>query len=292
MQYQSTVAGSGISGATGPTGPTGPTGATGISVTGGTGSTGPTGPLGPTGSTGISVTGATGPTGPAGSSVTGATGSTGPTGASGPTGTEPTGAVVMWSTVSAPSGYLMCAGAAVSRSTYAALFAAIGTTFGTGDGTTTFNLPNYNNRMPVGAGGTYALAATGGSADATLVSHTHTATPSLSGTPSLSASSSVSDPGHSHLMFNGLTSGPNMTSPSEYTNYNSGNAYYAYTMQGDTTTVPDRGRTQIVSTGISVSTSISGSVSITGSVGISTVGSSATGANMPPYLGIYFIIKT
>lgn len=89
----------------------------------------------------------------------------------------PTGALMMWSTASPPSGYLLCNGAAVSRSLYAALFATIGTTFGVGDNSTTFNLPNYNNRVPVGAGGLYALAATGGSKDATVVSHTH----SLSG---------------------------------------------------------------------------------------------------------------
>jgi len=98
-----------------------------------------------------------------------------------------TGALLMWPTASAPSGYLVCDGTAVSRTTYAALFAIIGTTFGAGDTTTTFNLPNYTNRMPIGAGGTYALAATGGSATTTLItanlpSHTH----------------SITDPGHTH----------------------------------------------------------------------------------------------
>ena len=88
----------------------------------------------------------------------------------------PTGALMMWSTASPPSGYLLCNGSAVSRSVYAALFAVIGTTFGVGDNSTTFNLPNYNNRVPVGAGGLYALAATGGSKDAITVSHTHTLT--------------------------------------------------------------------------------------------------------------------
>lgn len=86
----------------------------------------------------------------------------------------PTGALMMWSTASAPTGWLLCNGSAVSRTVYAALFAVIGTTFGVGDGSTTFNLPNYNNRVPVGAGGLYALAATGGSKDSTVVSHTHT----------------------------------------------------------------------------------------------------------------------
>jgi len=97
-----------------------------------------------------------------------------------------TGSIQMWPTASAPTGYLLCAGAAVSRATYAALFAVIGTTFGVGDGSTTFNLPDYTGRSPLGANGSYALASTGGSADAVVVSHTHTA--------------AVTDPGHSHSL--------------------------------------------------------------------------------------------
>lgn len=54
----------------------------------------------------------------------------------------PTGAVLAYAKNTPPAGYLACNGAAVSRSTYAALFAAIGTTFGAGNGTTTFNLPD------------------------------------------------------------------------------------------------------------------------------------------------------
>ena len=49
----------------------------------------------------------------------------------------------------APDGYLMCDGSAVSRTNYAALFAAIGTTYGAGDGSTTFNVPNLSGRFPL-----------------------------------------------------------------------------------------------------------------------------------------------
>lgn len=52
----------------------------------------------------------------------------------------------------APEGTLLCDGSAVSRTTYADLFAAIGTTFGTGDGSTTFNVPDLRNVWAVGAG--------------------------------------------------------------------------------------------------------------------------------------------
>lgn len=53
----------------------------------------------------------------------------------------------------APDGWLLCDGAAVSRSTYAALFAALSTTYGSGDGSTTFNLPDMRGRVPVGVDG-------------------------------------------------------------------------------------------------------------------------------------------
>lgn len=50
------------------------------------------------------------------------------------------------------AGFLLCDGTAVSRSTYAALFAAVGTSFGTGDGSTTFNVPDFRGQAPIGAG--------------------------------------------------------------------------------------------------------------------------------------------
>ena len=74
----------------------------------------------------------------------------------------PTGTIVPWSTGSVPSGFLECNGAAVSRSTYSALFAIIGTTYGSGDGATTFGLPDLQDNVAIGKSGTKALASTGG----------------------------------------------------------------------------------------------------------------------------------
>ena len=65
---------------------------------------------------------------------------------------NPSGAMVMFGGASAPTGWLLCDGAAVSRATYATLFAAIGTTWGVGDGSTTFNVPDMRGRAPIGAG--------------------------------------------------------------------------------------------------------------------------------------------
>ena len=94
----------------------------------------------------------------------------------------PTGALLAWSTNSAPTGYLLCDGTAVSRTTYSALFAVVGTTYGVGDGSTTFNLPDIRGRIPVGRDAGQAefdtLAETGGAKTHTLVtaempSHRH-----------------------------------------------------------------------------------------------------------------------
>jgi microcystin-dependent protein len=108
----------------------------------------------------------------------------------------PTGSVTAYAGSTAPSGWLLCFGQAVSRSTYADLFAVIATTYGAGDGSTTFNLPDARGRVAVGKdnmGGTSAnrmttggsgidgstLGASGGTQTHTLTeaqmpAHTHT----------------------------------------------------------------------------------------------------------------------
>lgn len=65
-------------------------------------------------------------------------------------GLAPTGVYLPFAGSVAPTGWLLCDGSAVSRSTYAALFAAISTAYGAGDGSTTFNLPDMRGRIPAG----------------------------------------------------------------------------------------------------------------------------------------------
>jgi Microcystin-dependent protein len=74
----------------------------------------------------------------------------------------PTATIVPWSSSSVPTGFLECNGAAVSRSTYSALFAIIGSTYGAGDGASTFNVPDLQDNVAMGKSGTKALASTGG----------------------------------------------------------------------------------------------------------------------------------
>jgi len=93
----------------------------------------------------------------------------------------PTGAVLPYGGTAAPTGFLLCDGSAVSRATYADLFAILSTTFGAGDGVTTFNLPDMRGKFPLGkaaAGTGSALGSTGGTIDHvhTGPSHTHDVT--------------------------------------------------------------------------------------------------------------------
>ncbi len=74
----------------------------------------------------------------------------------------PTATIVPWSSASVPSGFLECNGQTVSRSTYAALFAIVGTTYGAGDGSSTFGLPDLQDNVPVGKSNNKSLASTGG----------------------------------------------------------------------------------------------------------------------------------
>jgi microcystin-dependent protein len=97
----------------------------------------------------------------------------------------PAGVVSAFAGAAAPTGYLLCDGAAVSRATYSTLFATLGTTYGAGDGSTTFNLPDLDGRVPVGRDAAQpvfaALNNRGGEITHTLTvaelaGHTHTGT--------------------------------------------------------------------------------------------------------------------
>lgn len=149
------------------------------------------------------------------------------------------GQVTAFAGSTAPNGWLMCNGSAVSRTTYAKLFAVIGTTYGTGDGSTTFNLPDMRNCFPVGAGSTYSLNSKGGSKDAVVVDHIHYVKIDATNQPGWSGRVSGSG---------------NLLKDSTYTWTDSG-----YVLQGNPTT---------------------------------GAGVTGTNKNLPPYIGLNFIIYT
>ncbi len=133
----------------------------------------------------------------------------------------PVGTIVLWSAASAPSGWVLCDGTALNRTAYAALFAKISTTFGNGDGSSTFNVPNTKDVAVIGRGDNNTLGtASGTQFNASKQATTASGSASLStGTTSVSVGAkdaggvsvinSVSASGHTH----------NYTLPSVVLNY-------------------------------------------------------------------------
>jgi microcystin-dependent protein len=194
----------------------------------------------------------------------------------------PTGSLIMWPSVTIPTDWKLCNGDAISRTTFATLYSLIGTTFGVGDGTTTFNLPNYKNRMPYGAD-VVAIGATGGSANAIVVSHTHTGTTdnqSVNHAHTFSGTTGGQSNDHQHNLptqYSGSLgdfvnlAGYNGTSTSSVSLSSGVTAGHDHTFSG-TTANNNANHNHAFTTG--------------------SAGSSGTNANLPPYLGINFIIKT
>tara|TARA_R100001086_G_scaffold194062_2_gene111032 strand:+ start:147 stop:719 length:573 start_codon:yes stop_codon:yes gene_type:complete len=103
----------------------------------------------------------------------------------------PTATIVPWSSSSVPTGFLECDGSNVSRSTYAALFAIVGTTYGSGDGSSTFGLPDLQDNVAVGKSNNKALASTGGA-------NTVTSTGNVGGSTANATLSTPQLASHSH----------------------------------------------------------------------------------------------
>ena len=166
------------------------------------------------------------------------------------------GVVQLYAGSSAPSGWLICNGQAISRITYVALFAVIGTTYGAGDGLTTFNVPNFVNKTVRGA---ETVGSTGGSDTVTLSTENLPAHSHDAGTLATESAGA-----HRHSL-NGADGGLDLT----------------YVNPG-TRNIP-RGTIYTSTTGAHTHT-ISGSTASVGS------GSAVTITN--PYVMLHYIIKT
>ena len=155
----------------------------------------------------------------------------------------PAGMIMIWrnSSGSIPSGWLLCNG--------------------------TSGTPDLRDKFVVGAGSTYAVNATGGSANATLVSHSHTITIT---DPGHDHTANVTDPGHTHNLPGGTSSGGT-----------------TQTQLGVNSTASN-GVSSSNTTGITVD-NVSNTAGITASS--NTQGSSATNANLPPYYALCYIMK-
>lgn len=130
----------------------------------------------------------------------------------------PVGAMMAYGGTTAPTGWLLCYGQAVSRTTYAALYAVLGNAYGAGDGSTTFNLPDKRGRISVGKddmGGTAANRVTNAVSGITATTLGASGGDQNAQTDTLSASAtavtSISDPGHVHQETIGQGTGGSQT---------------------------------------------------------------------------------
>ncbi len=168
---------------------------------------------------------------------------------------SPTGAIHMYAAATAPTGWLLCDGSAVSRTTYSNLFGVISTTYGAGDGSTTFNVPDLRGRAPVG------FAASGGHVDVSTLGNSE-GVAVANRRPK--HRTSMNDPGHTHGVTNPGTEGSGF-----------GNAFQAGTNANGFQT--NAGAVTIASstTGITVGTGVS-----------------SDALDSPAYLVVNHIIKT
>ena len=214
----------------------------------------------------------------------------------------PTGATMCWFTATPPPGWLICAGQAISRTVYAALFALWGTTYGAGDGSTTFNLPDCQGRMPIGVGTHTDVNAIGKNDGIAIANrtpkhrhsvadagHNHAATVS-----DPTHAHGVSDPTHAHGVYDPTHTHRSVTpdiyayGPGNYTGLDmygiaQGDANAAYTgigIYGAATGIAIAG----AGTGITVGVGSSGA-------GIS-VGPGGTSLDAPPFIAVNWIVKT
>ena len=222
----------------------------------------------------------------------------------------PTGTIIMYIASTAPIGFLLCNGSALSRTTYSRLFSLIGITYGSGDNSTTFNLPDLRGRSPLGFGQGSGLtnrnlndkvgAETHTLTTSEMPSHNHTASSAAAGSHTHSVSSGAAG-SHSH---SGTTSWNN-----GHTHAPSNGGYFAGIVEnfsyGNGGGVMDRPSITSTATGgahdHTFSTSTIGdhyhsvTVDAVGShshtITVDNTGSGSAHNNMHPIIVINFIIK-
>ena len=208
----------------------------------------------------------------------------------------PTGFIGMYGSASAPSAaWLLCDGAAVSRASYADLFAVIGTSFGVGDGATTFNVPDFGSRFPYGG----TVGDTGGSNDAAVVAHTHTMPTHKHTMPTHTHSIThghIADDSQEGLHTHNILTRQNYTASGSSGRpgiTNSSGTDFWYSGSGGMSSGGSHNHDITVTdfTGNSAATD-PGDTNLTDPGDTNSSGSSGTNANRPAFVGVNFIIKS
>ena len=203
------------------------------------------------------------------------------------------GTIKPWPKATAPTGYLLCDGSAVSRTTYAELFAVTSTTYGTGNGSTTFNVPQLQGKTPQGYdGNTYNLAATGGANTVTVAMTNNQAVSTITSTVANNQSVTMTgDIGNTSLTSAQLAS---HTHTLNFRFGSSGSGRFQSSQGTDPFTASGSagsGTAHNHSTGTLAGT-LTGTVAVTNSGGALTGTVTAAGNNtFSPYVVVNYIIK-
>ncbi len=204
------------------------------------------------------------------------------------TGTPP-GTIIDFAGISAPAGYLVCDGSAVSRDTHAALFAAIGTAWGTGDGSATFNIPNLQGRFRWGADGNHSVGNVGGEEEVALnTSHM----PVHSHSDGTLTTTSVGSHSHGAGSLTAANNGEHYHPNYRFAGVNGGGTGWAGDARDPPITNLNTGSAGAHSHSITGSTASGGSHShgVTGSTG--SRGGGRPHDNIPPYASVLVCVKT
>lgn len=133
-------------------------------------------------------------------------------------GMMPAGVTIPYAGTGSPVGWLLCTGGAFSRATYARLFNAVGVTWGSGDGSTTFNVPSVAGRTIFGvsaATAAFATLATSGGATTINIQHNHTGTTSVQANIAAGTGFAIgaADKNHNHTIANDLSATQSILAP-------------------------------------------------------------------------------
>ena len=198
------------------------------------------------------------------------------------------GTIKPWGKTTAPSGYLLCDGTAVSRTTYAELFVVLSTTYGVGDGSSTFNVPQLQGKTPQGYdGNTYNLAGTGGANTVTVaVTNNQAATNSVTNNQAVTVTGAISNTAITEAQLASHTHSRGSQN-NNYAGDGSGNNYPTTGAQNNPTGSSGSG------TGHTHAHTLAGS--LTGTVAVtSTITGAVTAAGnntFSPYVVVNYIIK-
>lgn len=198
------------------------------------------------------------------------------------------GNIIAFSGFNTPDGYLECDGSAVSRDDYPDLFSVIGTSYGEGDGSTTFNLPNLSGRVALGASQGYSVGANGGEeahslAALELPSHIHLIPEHTHGN-----SIDAETPSLSHTITQPVLTYTRINNSANNQVYSAGSTYF---YSGRSNATMSRATNLAIADHPATPCTVTGGILDCPTFNTESTGGGVAHNNMMPYLAVRYLIK-